>query len=513
MAYASKSIESPWFAEADAVLTSGRNRVPSFYHYVWASMFCRDKKALELHCRAGIGTMILAKTAARCTGIDKSREAVKYALRNCFVEGKTRFELQDHSQPDYADHDIIVSFNDDLDQAIAVLRQLASSIEANESLMTPPKVTLLLGITTSYQDPSSAHAALMASIPTSATRSFYYQSRTNPESISELQGGPPSDTMRIIAVIGLPQIVNRGGSVAAQKKSSDLVSIIIPTYNRESLVSESIDSALNQSWPNVEVIVIDDGSTDNTRKVVEKYGGKVRYYYKENGGIGSALNTGIKNMKGRWFKWLSSDDLLTIDAVESLVGFANRTGAMTTYSDYDIVDREGKFAGTFAEHHFSSYYEYASALWSRFIGNGSSVLIDRYCFDEVGLFDESLRSAEDYDWWLRACLLHGYRFFHLPKVTLKYRTHGAQLTSAVSHNAYLNAEKIRNRVRQDIISVNPAWWETLKSYQKLHEKQNRKGGVARRLLRRSLLHMPEGMRKSALKTWHESLRPKIDDEG
>ena len=218
-------------------------------------------------------------------------------------------------------------------------------------------------------------------------------------------------------------------------------------------------------------------------------------------------------MNGTWFKWLSSDDVLTPDAVELLVSHAQDTGALITYTDYDIIDDEGKIIEKFAEPHYSSYYEYASALWAKYIGNGSSVLIARSCFDDVGLFNETLRSAEDYDWWLRACLLHGYRFFHIPRSTLRYRTHGSQLTSSVKHNAFVTAEKIRADVKQHIISADPEWWETLEHYQKLHAKQNPKGGIARRLLRKSLVHMPEGMRKSALKTWQESVKPRIESDG
>jgi len=296
------------------------------------------------------------------------------------------------------------------------------------------------------------------------------------------------------------------------RMTDDLVSIVIPTYNRADLISESIESALNQTYRNIEVIVIDDGSKDNTKDICSKYGNKINYYYKQNGGIGSALNYGIKKMNGDWFKWLSSDDVLTLDAVETLVRHAHDLEAMIIYTDYDIIDNEGKLVKTFIEPHYDTYHEYASALWSRFIGNGSSVLIHKSCFEKVGLFDETLRSAEDYDWWLRACLLHKYMFIHLPQVTLKYRVHNKQLTAEVKHNALQIDEKIRNKIRQEILSADPDWWKTLSRYQKLYEKQNQRGGVARRLLRKSLIHMPEGMRKTALETWHKSVKPRLQED-
>lgn len=300
--------------------------------------------------------------------------------------------------------------------------------------------------------------------------------------------------------------------MASETIDDDLVSVIIPTYNRADLISESIESSLNQTYRNVEVIVVDDGSKDKTQEVCTKYRDRIEYYYKQNGGIGSALNYGIKKMNGKWFKWLSSDDVLTLDAVEVLLKYAHESEAMIVYADYDIIDNDSKFVKKFLEPHFDSYYEYASALWTRFIGNGSSILIHKSCFDKVGLFDETLHSAEDYDWWLRACLIHRYRFFHLPKVVLKYRIHNKQLTAEVIHNALPTAEKIRNKTKEEIIFSAPEWWNTLAYYQKLYAKHNQRGGMARRMLRRSLLRMPQGMRKVAISAWQKSLKPIVDSD-
>ena len=79
-----------------------------------------------------------------------------------------------------------------------------------------------------------------------------------------------------------------------------LVSIIIPVYNGSNYVKEAIDSALAQTYKNIEVIVVNDGSTDNTEKIVKSYGDKIRYFYKENGGVASALNLAIENSKGEY---------------------------------------------------------------------------------------------------------------------------------------------------------------------------------------------------------------------
>ncbi len=92
-------------------------------------------------------------------------------------------------------------------------------------------------------------------------------------------------------------------------KNLPKVSIIIPVYNGEKYVSLAIESALRQTYSNLEIIVVNDGSTDKTDKICRSYGNKIRYIKKENGGVSTALNVGIDNMTGEYFSWLSHDDL------------------------------------------------------------------------------------------------------------------------------------------------------------------------------------------------------------
>ena len=103
-----------------------------------------------------------------------------------------------------------------------------------------------------------------------------------------------------------------------------LVSIIIPTYNHEAFLEESIESALNQTYPYVEVIVIDDGSVDGTQEIIQRYDGRIRAYAQErNMGQSAALNVGIKNATGQWLKFHASDDVLDSDAVERIISLVN----------------------------------------------------------------------------------------------------------------------------------------------------------------------------------------------
>lgn len=99
------------------------------------------------------------------------------------------------------------------------------------------------------------------------------------------------------------------------------VSIIIPVYNGSNYMREAIDSAMNQTYTNIEVIVVNDGSNDNGRtdEIARSYGTRIRYFTKENGGVSSALNLGIQNMRGEYFSWLSHDDVYTPNKVEDEV--------------------------------------------------------------------------------------------------------------------------------------------------------------------------------------------------
>ena len=104
------------------------------------------------------------------------------------------------------------------------------------------------------------------------------------------------------------------------------VSIVIPVYNGSNYLREAIDSALAQTYKNIEVIVINDGSNDKgkTDKICKSYGNKIRYFKKENGGVASALNMGIEKMQGEYFSWLSNDDIYYQDKVEKQVKALSR---------------------------------------------------------------------------------------------------------------------------------------------------------------------------------------------
>ncbi|MDC0150249.1 glycosyltransferase, partial [Nitrosopumilus sp.] len=121
---------------------------------------------------------------------------------------------------------------------------------------------------------------------------------------------------------------------------SELVSIIIPVYNAAPFLKDSLESVINQTYSNIEIICIDDGSEDNSLEILKFFSDKITIISQENQGLASALNVGIKKMKGKWFKWFSPDDVMFHNTIEILVNEAEKFSNTIIYSDWDIIDEK-----------------------------------------------------------------------------------------------------------------------------------------------------------------------------
>jgi glycosyltransferase involved in cell wall biosynthesis len=234
------------------------------------------------------------------------------------------------------------------------------------------------------------------------------------------------------------------------------VSIVIPVYNAEKYLQECIDSCLKQTYQNIEIIGVDDGSTDNSGKILESYSEKIKIIKKENGGTPSALNAGIKIMNGEWFKWLSADDVLYENAIEVLVKEAESQGerakSFIFYSSYDIIDENSNVIGEFIEPNYKNLnsLQRNTILLDHYIGNGSTSLIHRSIFDRYGVFDESIGFKEDYEFWLRCCLINDCRLYLIPHKLAKYRIHETQLTRTKVRKNLDQIKMIRDSVLNKI---------------------------------------------------------------
>jgi hypothetical protein len=218
-----------------------------------------------------------------------------------------------------------------------------------------------------------------------------------------------------------------------------LVSIIIPVFNGSNYLSEAIDSAIAQTYPNIEILVINDGSTDHgkTEKIAKSYGNKIRYFLKKNGGVASALNYGIKQMKGEWFSWLSHDDMYTPTKITELINYISlHSRAKILYTDYELVNVRGDHL-----HNISVRPTDNDNMQLRLIDsyplNGCAMLIRKDCFTKVGKFDEKLHTTQDYDLWFR--LAEKYQFEYVPISSIKSRQHSEQDSHSNNHKDEVDA--------------------------------------------------------------------------
>lgn len=207
-----------------------------------------------------------------------------------------------------------------------------------------------------------------------------------------------------------------------------LVSIVIPVYNGSDYLREAVDSALAQTYPDVEVLVVNDGSDDGgaTEAIALSYGGRIRYFRQENGGVASALNLGVREMRGEYFSWLSHDDVYLPRKVGREVAALGECGGdAIVYSDYEWIDASSRHVEVFRAGRITAP-QFRMTLVTDIPVNGCTVLVPRRCFGEVGLFDERLKFTQDYDLWFR--MARRYPFLHIPEVLIRSRIHAGQET-------------------------------------------------------------------------------------
>lgn len=243
-------------------------------------------------------------------------------------------------------------------------------------------------------------------------------------------------------------------------KYNPLVSIVIPVYNGSNYMAEAIDSALSQTYDNIEVVVVNDGSKDEGRSdaIAKSYGDKIRYFPKENGGSSSALNEGIKNMRGEWFSWLSHDDLYYKDKVKNQVEYLNfliDSGIAEEdlwkhmlFTATDFINGEGKLIKKSKTESEKSLSEKISAFAdnsylicepTKYNFYGCGCLINKKAFDEVGGFDEKLRLINDLDMWYRL-YAGGFKLHYMPEALTIGRIHKGQISRSIGFS-YHNSEQ------------------------------------------------------------------------
>ncbi|KQQ14149.1 hypothetical protein ASF53_09980 [Methylobacterium sp. Leaf123] len=208
--------------------------------------------------------------------------------------------------------------------------------------------------------------------------------------------------------------------------STETVTILIPVYNGGPFLTQAIESALAQTWPAIEVLVVDDGSEDDghTERVCRSFGDRIRYLRRENGGVGAALNTGIAAMTGRYLSWLSHDDIYDPRKVEvQMKALAAQPAACVIFGGYATMSEDGT---VLAEIETGSGYRSDQPLWAILEGriNGCTILLDRALLERHGSFDIGLPTTQDYELWWRLAL--HYPFIYVPGALVRHRVHEGQ---------------------------------------------------------------------------------------
>lgn len=214
-----------------------------------------------------------------------------------------------------------------------------------------------------------------------------------------------------------------------------LVSIIIPVYNGSNYMREAIDSALAQTYPNIEIIVVNDGSKDDgaTENIALSYGNKIRYIYKENGGVSTALNRGIMEMQGDYFSWLSHDDVYSPDKVAKQIEILSEDSygnevvlcscVQIDKNSHRLPDAKAKKLNNGKK----LSWEQAVMYVTKCSANGCALLIPKTAFDKCGGFDERLRYCQDiFMWW--KIFLNRYTLVLCDHPGVLSRVHDKQLT-------------------------------------------------------------------------------------
>jgi glycosyltransferase involved in cell wall biosynthesis len=290
------------------------------------------------------------------------------------------------------------------------------------------------------------------------------------------------------------------------------VSVVIPTYNRAHLLTECIESALAQTFRDFEIIIIDDGSTDNTSQVVSAF--PVRYIHQQNQGVSVARNKGIELSRGEYIAFLDSDDTLLKNALEEGVEVLDKNPDVGfSYGQMYIMDEKGHILGLQKAPLKHSCVRRGIEELREYLITGnhfpSSIVIRRRCLDEVGTFDPSFTSGcEDIDLLIR--LVKKYAVAYIAEPLVKYR-YNSQQFSFTTKLKVADWEKSKSRILQNIFNdaelgaifsrLKPNAYFNLYFTLASRAYEGREMNIARDYLLKALKIRPKGFFKSLWLRW------------
>ncbi len=205
-----------------------------------------------------------------------------------------------------------------------------------------------------------------------------------------------------------------------------LISVVIPTFNREKLIRRALNSVISQTEKDLDIIVIDNNSTDNTQEIVKNEFPEVRVFQHSIKGVSSARNRGIKESSGEWIAFLDSDDEWNKEKISIQLSKIKNNPSIKLFHTDEVWIRNGKHMNQKNRHKKSGGWIFNNCLQLCCI-SPSSVMINKCIFYNYGFFNEKLEVCEDYDMWLRITAFEPV--YYIPKkLTIKYGGHPDQLS-------------------------------------------------------------------------------------
>jgi glycosyltransferase involved in cell wall biosynthesis len=283
------------------------------------------------------------------------------------------------------------------------------------------------------------------------------------------------------------------------------VSVIIPAYNCAGTIGQALASAAGQTFSDLEVLVVDDGSTDGTGDIARSFADpRVRVTRFPNGGLSAARNRGVRESLGELIAFLDGDDAWTADKLELQVAALDaEPAAGVAYSWTLVVDKAGRYLFPY-EPVRAEGNVYPDLLVSCFVASGSNALVRRALLDDVGPFDEALRSCEDWEFWLRAA--PRWPFVLVPRYQVLYRLSTGSLSSnldAIERDNRLVVERSFQRAPAELQPLKPAALANVDGYLAfLYLSRQPHGDWRRRALahaREAVRHSPGGLRRGQIR--------------
>jgi glycosyltransferase involved in cell wall biosynthesis len=227
-------------------------------------------------------------------------------------------------------------------------------------------------------------------------------------------------------MMGQKSTADAAGASLERAPHDQIVSIVLPTYNRYRFVCRAIDSVLDQNYRAYELIVVDDGSTDATADRLASYDDRVTVIKQSNKGVSAARNAGIRAATGEFIALLDSDDMWLPQKLERQIAFFRANPNAMVCQTEEIWIRNGVRVNPGKRHKKQSGMIFENTLPLCLV-SPSAVMLRKPLFDEVGMFDESLPACEDYDLWLRICWKYPVHLIDTPLI-IKYGGHADQLS-------------------------------------------------------------------------------------